>query len=390
MKTDIAKVLRLWESRLLILLIYTLPLIEAPKNVLWGILVAAWIARCIAERRMPCVGRVGWFVLAWLLAGIWSSCFAIEPYKSWEGVWDMARGGMFLWIVGSQALDERARLGLLRHMVISAAIASGVGLYDFALRAIHTRPLNEIWYRHIQLRSVGHFNQSGIYLAMATLLAVVSTLDARAFVRPWAGRICVIVIGLALLGTTARTAIVVVALVGCWILWCNKPPRWMIWVLAGGVALALTAIAGSSVVRGRVFFRGSYNSRVGMWQAAVDMAEKRPWTGVGLKNFKNLHLRGDTLEVFSIDHAHNVFFTALGQMGFPGAIALVGMVAALGGMVWRSRACGDRLWFYAGAGVWLVIVLVGMSNTTLHDEMSMLFFIVMGLVCGTKSAGMTA
>lgn len=384
--------LRLWESRLLVLLIYTLPLHEPSKNVLWGLLVAVWTWRSVLEGKPPPLSAAAIGVIAWFLAGIWSSLFAIEPIKSWQGVWDVLRGAALFFIVGSRVMDQEERISLLRHLVISAAITSCVGWFDFAgklwgptvaapwLLGKIFGPDAQLDHIHIQLRSVGQYNQSGNYLAMATILALVAALDPRVFARPWLARASLAVIALALLGTTARTAIMVTALVATGILLVRRAPRWLWMMMLAGGLLVAAAVAVSPGLRNRIHIRVSLGDRVEFWQGAMQVVEKRPWTGVGLNNFKNIAHLDRRGHMFSIDHAHNLYLTTLAQTGYPGFIAFGSLLAALAALIWRQRRDPDALWFHAGAGVWLVVTGVGMTNTTIHHEMSVLFFIVMGLV----------
>ncbi len=385
MKPTFAEQCYHWEWWIFLLLVYALPLHEAAKNVLWGILVVLWLLRCVLERKWPRVGMMGGVTLFWLAVGIWASFFAIEPYVSWKGFWDMLRGAVMLWIAVPLLEDEKAQMTLVRHLVLSAGVASLVGLTDYFWTTVVLRQF--IPGLHVQLHSVGHYNQSGIYLAMIWMMALAGAIDGRVVRRSWLDGMAVIFIGLALFGTTARSAIGVALLGSLIILLESKPPRWMVIGLGMGMVVVMIVIATSPALRNRTFFQGSFSQRVLIWQSAWKMMETRPWTGVGLNNFKNINLRtDDPNRIGTVDHAHNEYFNTLAQMGISGVGALLALLTVSANLIWKHRPmlAGEGLCFYVAGGAWWVIVLNGLSNTTLHHEMSMLFFIVMGLVVQTK------
>jgi len=77
----------------------------------------------------------------------------------------------------------------------------------------------------------------------------------------------------------------------------------------------------------------------------------------------------------------------------PGAIVLLALISSSGAAIWKQHPTpngGDAIVFCTAGGVWLVITLVGLSNTTLHHEMAMFFFMVMGLIPGTDARVMNA
>ncbi len=393
--------IRVWEWRLLLLLLYILPNFEAPTNLLWGIIVGLWLFRCFLEKNPIHLERVEWAALFWLLAGIWSLYFTID-FTSWKnfqdmvrdpilkGFWDMVRGAMLLWIAKSHFTKEQSRTTFLYHLVFATGLASLIGWCDYA------RALKEVYDTNwslrsrvqVQLHSVGHYNHSGIYLAIAWIAAVATLLYREIFSCRWLARLAMAFIGLALLGTTARFAIATAALGTLLVLCKIKPPRWFIYFLIAGVFTVTIGIASSPVLRNRAFFQGSFNNRLTTWEPAWETAKAYPWTGIGLNRF-------NTIQIPNVDgyrtvgHAHNLYFNTLAQIGFPGIIALLWLLAASAGLIWKRRLQQDqasKTVYYATGGAWFVITLGGMSNTTLHHEVSMLFFLMIALALGNNSA----
>jgi O-antigen ligase len=382
------KILRLWEWRFLLAMLYLLPLREAPKNIVWGCLITFFISRMLLEKCAPSLNRIGTMTVFWISTGVLASVFAIEPAASWKGLWDMVRAGSLLWIAASHLNNETSNRIFLRHLIIATALASAIALFNWnwALFIEH-KPLRA---NRVQLASVGHSNQSGVYLAMGWMLCMAVSIDREVLVRRWVAPVCCMVIGIALLGSMARVAIVVCALGTLGLVVLAKTPKWITWLVIGGAVLSVLGIAGNADLRNRAFFRGSLSTRVTIWDSAWKASQNVPITGVGLNNFKNIQLsyNNDGLHQ-TVDHAHSIYFNTLAQAGIPGFVALIGIFATGGGLIWNMRPWGQKrnpLVFYAGAGVWLIIAVVGYSNSTLHHEMSMLFFLVMGMVMGNSSS----
>ncbi len=380
-RESIVHTLRVWEWRCLILLIYAIPIHEAAKNVLWALTTALVFSRIMLERRQLFIGRVEAGVLLWLAAGVLASLFAIAPDASWKGVWDMLRAAAMFWIASRAADTKESRLALIRHLVCSSALAATLGLWDCGWAALAKNAY--IPKLAVQLRSVGHYNQSGAYLAMSWMLALACALGGRVFIRTSVKVLTCVLIALALLGSTSRTAMAAGLTGTILLLVQGRVPNWLRWVLLGLVLTGALALVGSPGLRSRAFAHGSLHNRVTIWEPAFDVVRSRPWSGVGLNNFRNIPLLSeDPTWLATVDHAHNLYLNALVQTGGPGLAALLILLAATGSAAWKLRrdpSSETQLLFRATTGVWLVMVVDGFSNTPLHHELSMLFFTVMGL-----------
>lgn len=372
---------RVWEWRAWILLLYAIPLHEAAKNALWAIGIALAATRFLLEPRKPRPGLAGWGVLVWLVAGLWTTVFAIEPAASLKGLWDMARGaGMFgLAISVGDTSDRRA--ASVRHMIFAAALAGSIGLVDYAWSLCVTKAYAPKL--AVQLRSVGHYNQSGAWLAMAWAFALASALHGSLIRRKWIASATCVVIGLALAGSTSRTAIGGALVTTVALFWIARPRRWLRVALLSLIPAILLAMAMSPPLRGRLLSRGSFHNRTAIWQSTETAIRSRPWTGVGLNNFKNIMLTSDeTTHFATVDHAHNLYVSSLAQGGWPGLAALMAMLGTTAAAIARLRGSVSpetRLIFRAALGVWLTLALIGLSNTSLHHELAMMFFAAMGL-----------
>ncbi|MCC7518459.1 MAG: O-antigen ligase family protein [Verrucomicrobiae bacterium] len=373
--------LRVWEWRVWVLLLYAIPLHEGAKNSLWFLMLLLTVARGIAERRGPSLDVGGWGILAWLGAGLWSTAFAIEPDASGKGLWDLARGaGMFIFAAGACDTPSR-REATVRHVLLAAAFASALGA-SHTLRALihHEWKIERL---ALQIASVGQYNQSGAWLAMAWAFALAVEFQPR-LIHGKALRIAAVsLVGGALVSTTSRSAIAVAFAVTLGMFGIARPRRRFRAALLLLIPCVLSLLTMYKPFRERLTFRGSFHNRVAIWHSAWSAVQERPWTGVGLNNFKNILLAtDDSIRFATVDHAHNLYVNSLAQGGWPGLATLLAMLGATGIVAARLRrapAADARLVFPAALGVWGVVVLNGFSNTSLHHELSMIFFTAMGL-----------
>lgn len=381
MKPEILHALRVWEWRIWVLLLYALPLHEATKNAFWMIATVLMIGRMTFERKGPPIGIAGLGVLAWIVAGLWATGFAIEPASSWKGLWDMTRAAGMFFLAAYHGDSPFRRERIVRHIILAAALGSAIGLFHTA-QALgrHEWRIERL---ALQIPSVGHHNQSGAWLAMAWMFALAGALHGRLVKPPAILAVSCLLVGLGLVATTSRTAIAIALMITLGTLWFARPKFWLRAGLLALIPCVLLGMMASRPLRERLLFRGSFHNRTAIWGAAEEAFRKRPWTGVGLNNFKNVVLDVDEPTRFStVDHAHNLYVNSLVQGGWPGLVALVVMLGSGLGTIVRLRKNGEpsvRLVVRAALGVWLVVVLNGCSNTSLHHELSMLFFVAIGL-----------
>src|SRR5262249_18777069 len=116
-------------------------------------------------------------------------------------------------------------------------------------------------------------------------------------------------------------------------------------VLASGLALAMSSPLGRAlesrlgeVVNPRA---ATTQTRVHIWAAGLRMAASRPWTGVGLDAFGTMFPAHRTTAYWRLEwgatpvKAHNEAVDVLAPQGGFGAVAILLVVAAVAGAVWR-------------------------------------------------------
>ena len=88
------------EAVTLAVLMFFLPLLEAPKNLAWLAFVLIWIANRIRARE--CGGRWDlWdtLILAWIASAYVVAAFAGLHRSEWGGANDLLKYGLVLWLV---------------------------------------------------------------------------------------------------------------------------------------------------------------------------------------------------------------------------------------------------------------------------------------------------
>lgn len=126
------------------------------------------------------------------------------------------------------------------------------------------------------------------------------------------------------------------------------------------------------------------------WSAATKMALKRPLTGVGLDNFVGAY--NDYRAGFDkADHAiHSSWFAVLAEIGFPGLIIFIAMIATSFKSIWRSRAmlaAGPFDPILRATALSLGAGLAGVcaAGTFLHQAFTWPLYIIIALTTGLAS-----
>jgi O-antigen ligase len=132
--------------------------------------------------------------------------------------------------------------------------------------------------------------------------------------------------------------------------------------------------------------------RTTQWQFAWDLAQQRPLTGWGLRNFTPLY---QAKMQFWLGHPHNLFLMSLAETGFPATILLFGLVGwVIGRGILLLRRWGkvviahfnDRLILFSYITTFLACTLFNMSDITLFDaRMNSLGWIILAAIWGVTT-----
>ena len=127
------------------------------------------------------------------------------------------------------------------------------------------------------------------------------------------------------------------------------------------------------------------NFRERAWSLAASTWQQHPWFGVGMDNFALASRELETQQLRDLmPHAHNLYLNTLAERGIVGALPVAAVLGMWGLWLIRRRprlgdAEHDWLLWGAAASAWLVSVVVGTVNTTLHHEHGLLAVLLLGL-----------
>lgn len=383
-------------------LLFVLPLLEAPKNLLWLVFVTLWLGRAAFTNAgfgghwQP--GRDLPFAL--LLTAAILACLLSSPFpQNWGEVGDVLRYTLFGWLLARSRMTDKQLITTLAALLAGTLAAAALGWWQWQISGDKSL---------FELHSVGHTNHSAIYLvivALGTLGALLSLWSRlakgwrAALLLAWLGQTWLIVTG------ESRGALLAYAVGLVVLIFAMVPPRRRI-PLLGYIALSLAAMlawnpylitkTGGQLQGNALPTVSSY--RVELARTALEAVRQHPLSGVGAGNFRLATAKqiGTWLDArneiyrpdryFHSSHAHNLYFNTLAERGLLGSAALLFLA-----LVWLRRlmcrpncAAHDKLraplvWVIGMSGFTGVFV-AGLFNTSLHHEHGLLAMFALGLL----------
>lgn len=210
-----------------------------------------------------------------------------------------------------------------------------------------------------------HPNNLALYLERAAILALGLAIALTA-IRRWTVALA-LVLGLGLIATLSRGAVLAYAAGACWIVAAARVRNGWRWIVAGGAGVG-ALFAGASISRlldsgGS----GATSSRELIWHASVRMIEDHPWLGLGPDQFLGQYGRryiepAGWPERYT-SHPHNLVLDVWLRFGLPGLLMLAFVIGAV---VWIARqgpvAQGDRALWVAAIGALIAGLTHGMLD----------------------------
>ena len=384
------------ETALLVALAFFLPLLEAPKNLAWLGFAAAWLWNRASARDFG--GRWDlWdtLIACWIASAYVVAAFAPVSHQEWKGANDVLRYAGVLWMVkrgGYGAAELRWVLG-----AVVAATLAGLALGWWMYVGGRTGEL--------KLKSVGHVNHSAIYLAIVFgLVAAWLSARWRAWGTAWRMSVAIAFVALlvSLLAMASRGAVTAAFLL-LMVLAIAYWPYWRAPLYASVAAIILSiSVAAVMDIELVTKFRAGFakdhilGERLLISNMGFAAWERYPWLGVGLGNYSTISVEGvqawrqlagkpfDAAQYVGTNHAHSLYVNTLAERGVVGALALA--VVLLAWAVWlvrrRPRAAdSDLQWLLWGGSLsgWVITIVAGVANTTLHHEHGILATLLLGL-----------
>ena len=380
---------RLRQAMLLFLaaFVFTLPLVEAPKNLAFGLYLVAWCARAAVSGDFG--GRWDRFDTAF--AFVLGSAI-LSAYGGYTG--DISGVGR---VVGFAWLAKRAPFSGKEGRVLAAAACAGL-LVALPIGAL---PFFRRQTQFLELPSVGHVNQSAIYMALLAAAAFGWWLQgARAGQggwRRWGLAACATLFGMALLVSASRAAILAGAAAGLVVLVTvgagsagaqgGRVLRRAALTLAvvaavvGAIAVLAPQLSAQKLTPAELLHTKSMSSRMQNWRLAVEGWRQRPILGHGPDAYQQIRVehvcawrsqRGeacDPANYLAAPHAHSLYVATLVERGLLGVAALATLLGVWAHGLLRSVRTAPVSGLWIASAVSLVVVMVaGVFNTTLRVE----------------------
>jgi hypothetical protein len=373
-----------------------LPMLEAPKNLLWVLYAVLWIAN---RARAGSFGGAwtGWdtAILAWVASGYGAAAFAGLHNSEWLSAFDILRYGSVLWMLKRSGYEPAALNRLLLCIVAGTAAALVRGGYELWVTKEHGT---------LGLNSVGHVNHSAIYVAIAFVAVLAWTRAAwrsTSFAKRLLGLAVNAMLVLALFIMASRGAVgaaFIAALVFLVVYSVRSGKHLKSVLVVATIAVGIVLAAKPQVVEkneARMKENLFLAYRDGIWRAGFEAWRKYPLFGVGMGNFGRIDLplldewsraRGDVMDnkrISLASHGHSLYVNTLAERGAAGLAALLAVLVmwacALARGVPRPDEPPIRWAYWGGAlGAWLVAVIVGLVNTTLHHEHALISVLLLG------------
>ena len=384
------------EQWALLAMVAFLPALEAPKKIAVVLYLVFWVINRWRSKEWGGPWS-GWdFVVLALIGGAYASAAfgAFWPDKGLGAANDVLIYGLVFLALRRSRFEEKFLWRLIAVAIVATLLTLLYGYWGLLVTKKRV---------FLGLNSVGHVNHSAIYMAIIFSMALawagaaIGSWRQRALL--WAG---VAMLWLSLFVSGARGALIpVVVFVLLWLfaragmmrraLW--KPVLLVLLMLGGAVALVPGVV---EKTKGNIEAKELTARRPALAKVALLAVREYPVFGVGISNFAKIDPEvvagwqdkgGQAFapeDLYFSSHAHSLYFNTLAERGFIGALPLLVFLAGIGLALYRQRPLGgstplrQTLWG-AALGAWVITVVGGVFNSTLHHEHALIAMILFGI-----------
>lgn len=352
-----------------------LPISVSGAQIALGVLLAVRLVDLVRKRPAP----FGWLdaalvtYLGWTVVTVFFSTNLPRSLTKLPGAW--VHLAWFALVPALAHVPTRRRA--LRAMAATAALMGLYAAAQWRWGDAVPRVLAEdvtLWQKHGGHNlAVGLFDHhltfgNTMVLCLGAILAAGSAARRKAY---W-----IVAGALALPGVVfsyARGAWIALALM--FAVWAYRMGRraFIAVAAAGVVAVALGAVA-SPTLRDRMASTvrsGSNLERIYIWKTSLAMAVDHPWTGIGPGVYRTVvdeYRRGYNIKWTTKAHAHNSYFMAAAESGWPGGVAMTLLVLAALRLGRRAATRAGPSVPGPGAGSALWACLIGFSVATFFQH----------------------
>lgn len=388
-----SKLLKL-EFLFLALFIFSLPSFEAPKNIFWVFFFITALVRLFYSFRNFQVQTWDVLFFALVLSAFLTTIFpGFKGYDEWKGFKDLLMYTSIGWLIYRSNYSKKQLNFLLIFIIISTIPPLLWGIW------LKIGPINK---EFLELNSVGHVNHSAIYLTMTfgiSLSLLISNFNTLwNFKKIILLTICILFF-ISIVISQSRAALGVTVLITVFLIFSIAKANFKRVSLIFLVAI-LTGIyfIQPVVLQKQVTLNHMDNvlsGRSEVFNVSLEASKWAPLLGLGMSNWKqitaeqvkqSIEVRGEVYKeknYLFVGHSHNLFLTVLVERGYIGLASLISLLIAwlITLIKYYSKIDqANNLTFWASSlSAWLVTVVIGTVNTTLHHEHGALTFIILGI-----------
>jgi O-antigen ligase len=372
------------------ILLFSLPLSEAVKNIAWVLCIILWLYD--NRKRFD---RNGIFSIDFIGLNLLFFIIIITPYlvaffcntglDEWDGAWDVTRYGLIGWIICHSKYTVSKINYLSTVLVLSAFIGCAFGIW----RHLEFGEL-------IELHSVGHVNHSAIYLGL-----ILGILISRILARFYFSRqqfiliiVTTILLFFVFLEMSARGAFIPLFIFAILMLILKKFNQCISFLtIFYTLIVFLLAIYFNLGMVNKFLYVGDGN-RIKLFNTSLVIFQYSPLWGVGLENSKFFFTPEGFDKVCNLlnvtfdpkfhqadcYHAHNIYMQSLVERGIFGSIPLFVFL-----IYWAVKLIKDysllldsftKFVWGSSLSAFIMVFIGGIFNTTLHHEHGLLSIVL--------------
>lgn len=378
-KYSIVKKISALEWYSLLLCIFSIPLFESPKTIFLIISAFLFLTRHYIERDFKDIffikdPRLGF--LALIGASAISAIFAQRPGLAIHGSLDFLKMYLLFTIVATDFRDNKSVKIISFFVIISAAIGAVWGFMEYTI----------IKNAQLQLNSVGHFNHTSIYLALTLWIVVCYFSIIHNKLEKSVIALCGMLIVFALMLTTSRATFLALLISFIITFIFDRSARKKIFYLfITAILISIPSFLYLYHTAPNLLAKGfgikSLYLRFEHWNLAWEGFKSNFLLGVGAKHIKFLDPKAYGVAVTEkLSHAHNLYLNILVQYGIAGFFALLLLFYLI--FKWLKQVKEKNLMWSAAFGSFIIVLVNGILNTTLHSEHGLVFSLILAIAPG--------
>lgn len=375
-----------------------IPLLQAPKNITFGLFALVWLINRIADRDFGGKWRAfDSVILFWWITNITVNLVSYYHGTGFSGAWDLLRYTSVMWMLSRSRLTEKQMIWVM--LAFTIATMAGLVYAYYTLYVTHSNIF-------LKFKAVGQHNHTAIFIDLAFALTL-SFLMAYWNKTNWGWKaLGIIAVALMIQATyigASRGAAIGMLLVFfvLALFWLKRNAKLSITIFvlliigAGAAFIDPPHVLKRQESWEKTFSQG-YAPRTRIYHTALLSFKQHPIFGLGSHNYK--HMTYDQIKQWAIKdtgkydasyylkapHAHNLYLTTLADMGIVGLAGLLAFLIAWAVFLLKHIPAKDdpaiawAVWA-ASLSAWLINVSIGCVNTTLHHEHALLSMSMLGL-----------